>query len=173
MHGHWNEWRFLARCKSVIFAHTTKNWSIVSVLDQFTKLIQANWFKNGFSVNTPTERWNKAIKLHACTYTMYKHTHKGMHTCLHTHTPPVVGACCVREAGLSIAPDSKVGFAATTEGTAVEWATQEGRRLWKMPLWCFSVKGKLISKSHSISRNTSQNTENNNSDVSVTYGCLH
>ena len=55
---------------------------------------------------------------------MYKHTHKGMHTRLHTHTPPVVGACGVREAGLSVAPDSRVGCAATTEGTVVEGGTQ-------------------------------------------------
>ena len=54
-------------------------------------------------------------------YTMYKHMHKGMHTrYTQTHTPPVVGACCVREAGLSIEPDPKEGCAATTEGTAVE-----------------------------------------------------
>ena len=35
---------------------------------------------------------------------------------LGTHTPPVVGTCCVEETGLSVAPDSKQRCEATTKG---------------------------------------------------------
>ena len=34
-------------------------------------------------------------------------------------------------------------------------------------------KGSVYIKFDSIGGNTSQNTENNNSEVSTTYGCLH
>ena len=40
------------------------------------------------------------------------------HTCVHTHTPPVVETCFVRETGLSVAPDSKQRCEAMIEGTA-------------------------------------------------------
>ena len=142
-----------AWCNSIIFAHTTKNGSIAFVLDWWVhdhvqlkpipneqceckwfletsslKLISVNWFKQTglktVSVWTPwlRDRTKPSNFMHThmqCT----KHTHKGMHTrYTQTHTPPVLRACCVREAGLS--PDSKVGCAATIEGTAVEWGTQ-------------------------------------------------
>ena len=142
------KWRFLAWCNSAIFAHTTK---IISVLDWwvcnrmwpkpvpheqcehelFLETSSLNWFRQTGSKTVAV--WTPWLRdgtkpsnfMHAHTIcNVQTHAQRHAHTLTHTHTPPVLEACCVREAGLSVAPDSKEGCAATTEGTAVEWGTQ-------------------------------------------------
>ena len=149
-------------------------WTQAVPWNQFTKLIQGNWFENGFSVNTPTERWNKAIKLHACPhiYNVQTHTQRHAHTLTHTHTSSGGSLLCQRS-WPSHCTWLQSGMCSHNRGDCSGVRHTGERTLWRLPLWSFSVKGKLIIKFYSISRNTTQNTENNNSDVSVTYGCLH